>query len=57
MLNFMKIHQVAAHLFVADGRKDGYKEANSYSSQICALAYDRSSVLQAKVHNGLWYLR
>jgi len=41
-------------LFLADGRKG---ESNSCSSQFCALAYDRSFVLEAKLHNGLWCLR
>jgi hypothetical protein len=53
----MKIRLVGAQLFLADGRKDGHRETNSCSSQFCALAYDRSFVLEATVHSGLWYLR
>ena len=31
----MKIHPVEAELFHADGRTDGYDEANSRFSQFC----------------------
>jgi hypothetical protein len=37
-------------------RTDGHEEANSSSSQFCELAYD-SSILEAKIHSELWYLR
>lgn len=57
ILDFMKIRPVGVQLFLADGRKDGHEKVNSCSSQFCALAYDRSFVLDVKVHNGLWYLR
>jgi hypothetical protein len=36
--NFMKIHPVAAELFLADGRTDGREEASSRFSQFCERA-------------------
>jgi hypothetical protein len=33
--NFMKIRPVGAELFHADGRSNGYDEANSRFSQLC----------------------